>query len=240
VLNRNEDDADDDSRMAKAETEFPVGGEEVKRPFFLAGGVVGRHEGMPPERAGGKNMRRQVAMKCSNCSQPAEIAHGNYRFKESGLNNVILCGIELVKCKHCGNEDPIIPALDDLFRTIVLALVTKPYGLAGEEVRFLRKYMGLTGDGFSRLLHIDKTTVSKWENNDDPVGTQSDLAIRMIVMSQDEALRTKAKAIIREHFEKIQFRAHCHHAKRGTKRAKYVPERPSIEIKASDLTYAYA
>jgi len=183
-------------------------------------------------------MKHEAPIKCSNCGELAEIAHGNYKFRESGLDNVVLCGIEIIKCKHCGNEDPIIPGINDLFRTIALALVTKPYRLAGEEVRFLRKYMGLTGDGFSRLLHIDKTTLSKWENNDDPVGTHSDLAIRMIVMSQDEALRQKIQVIVREHFEKIQFRAH--HTGRRTKKNKYVPERPSIEIEASDLTYAYA
>jgi DNA-binding transcriptional regulator YiaG len=184
-------------------------------------------------------MRCNVAMECSNCGQPAEIAHGNYQFKESGLDNVILCGIELIKCKQCGNEDPIIPALDDLFRTIALALVTKPYGLAGEEVRFLRKYMGLTGDEFSRMIHVDKTTLSKWENNDDPVGPQSDLAIRMIVMSQNQALREELKNAIRE-FEKIKFRAHSRARRRGAKRTKYVPERTNIEIKTADLTYLYA
>lgn len=177
---------------------------------------------------------------CSNCSEEAQVVHGNYQFKESGLANVTLCGIELIKCQHCGNEDPIIPAMNDLFQTIALALVTKPYRLAGEEVRFLRKYMGLTGDGFSRLLHVDKTTLSKWENNDDPVGTQSDLAIRMLAMSQNEAMRDKFAAIVRD-FEKIQF---CHGTlkTRGGKGKvrKYVPQRPSIEVNASDMTYAYA
>ena len=184
-------------------------------------------------------MRSHVAMKCSNCGEPAEIAHGNYKFGESGLDNVILCGIELIKCKRCGNEDPIIPALDDLFRTIALALVTKPYGLAGEEVRFLRKYMSLTGDEFSRMLHVDKTTLSKWENNDDPVGPQSDLAIRMIAMSQNKELREKLKEAIRE-FEKIKFRAHSRARRKRAGRAKYVPERTKIEIKTSDLSYLYA
>lgn len=178
-------------------------------------------------------------MKCSNCEEPAKIVHGNYKFKESGLDNVILCGIELIKCEGCGNEDPIIPALDDLFRTIALALVTKPYGLAGEEVRFLRKYMSLTGDEFSRMLHVDKTTLSKWENNDDPVGPQSDLAIRMMVMSQNAALREKLKDIIRE-FEKIKFRAHSRSRRKRAGRVKYVPERTNIEIKTADLTYLYA
>ena len=191
-------------------------------------------------RRGRRTMRsHQVAMECSNCGEPAEIAHGNYKFRESGLDNIILCGIELIKCNKCGNEDPIIPALDDLFRTIALAIVTKPYGLAGEELRFLRKYMSLTGDEFSRMLHVDKTTLSKWENNDDPVGPQSDLAIRMMVMSQNEALREKLKDTIRE-FEKIKFRARSYARRRRAKRTKYVPERTNIEIKTSDLTYLYA
>jgi DNA-binding transcriptional regulator YiaG len=207
----------------------------------VAGGKVPQVKPLkePPGRR--PTMRSVTETRCSNCSKPANVAHGNYQFKESGLENVILCGIELIKCDHCGNEDPIIPGIDDLFRTIALALVTKPYGLAGEEVRFLRKYMGLTGDRFSRLLHIDKTTLSKWENNDDPVGTQSDLAIRMLTMSQNESLRDKLKYVICEHFEKIQFRAHCVRLhRRGAKKRIYTPERPSIEIKTSDLTYAYA
>jgi len=114
--------------------------------------------------------------------------HGNYRFKESGLDNVTLCGIEIVKCSHCGNEDPMIPAMNDLFRTIALALVAKPYGLDGEEVRFLRKHMNMTGDQFSRLPHVDRTTLSKWETNDDRVRPHSDLAIRMLATSEDAGL----------------------------------------------------
>lgn len=174
--------------------------------------------------------------RCSNCSEPVDIVHGNYRFKESGLSNVLLLGIEIMKCSHCGNEDPIIPAMNDLFRTIALALTAKPYGLAGEEVRFLRKYMGMTGDKFSRLLHVDRTTLSKWENNDDPVGPQSDLAIRMLALSEDAGLRKKIQEVIRENFEKIQFGSYCV-KDQGTR---YVPKRPTIEIDPSDYTYAYA
>jgi len=63
----------------------------------------------------------------------------------------------------------------------------------------------LTADKLSRLLHVDKTTLSKWENNDDPVGTQSDLAIRLIVMSLDKGLKKKLSEVVEKKFEKIQF-----------------------------------
>jgi DNA-binding transcriptional regulator YiaG len=174
--------------------------------------------------------------RCSNCSKSAHVIHGNYQFKESGLNNVVLCGIEIIKCDHCGNEDPILPALDHLLQIIALALVNKPYRLAGEEVRFLRKYLKLTEDKLSRLLHVDKTTLSKWENNDDPVGTQSDLAIRMITMSLDKELKNKLSEVVREQFEKIQFGTPA--AKGRTK--KFAPQRATIEVDASDLSYEYA
>ncbi|HLJ90288.1 MAG TPA: hypothetical protein VKZ53_25990 [Candidatus Angelobacter sp.] len=177
-----------------------------------------------------------TTIQCSNCGQAAHVVRGNYRFSESGLNNVMLCGIEIIRCDHCGNEDPMIPAMNELFRTIARALVSKPYRLAGEEVRFLRKYLSLTGDKFSRLLHVDKTTLSKWENNEDPVGTQSDLAIRLLVMSQDPGLKNNITEIVNESFEKIQFRQQISKGKKH----KYIPQRPTIEINTSDLSYAYA
>ncbi len=54
---------------------------------------------------------RQV---CSNCGAPATVREGVYQFKESGLTNVSLSGIELIACDACGNIDPIIPNANDL------------------------------------------------------------------------------------------------------------------------------
>jgi len=42
----------------------------------------------------------------------------------------------------------------------------------------------MTGEEFSKLLKIDKTTLSKWENNADPVGEQSDRLIRTIAFAK--------------------------------------------------------
>src|SRR5437763_9993129 len=91
----------------------------------------------------------------------------------------------------------------------------------------------LTADNLSRLLHVDKTTLSKWENNDDPVGTQSDLAIRLIVMSLDKGLKKKLQKVVEEQFEKIQFLT-AHRSK------KFAPQKAAIHVDASDLSYVYA
>ena len=170
---------------------------------------------------------------CSKCGSNARIVRGDYRFLESGLDNVVLRDIELVRCEGCDFEEPIIRGLDEVLRTITLALVSKPYRLAGEEIRYLRKYVEMSPDQFSRLLHIDRTTLSKWENNDDPVGAQSDLAIRMLVMSLDAELINKLSSVVREQFENIHFEL------RKSKEGKFVPERPTIQVETPE-TFSFA
>jgi putative zinc finger/helix-turn-helix YgiT family protein len=159
---------------------------------------------------------------CSECGADARVIRGSYPFKESGLN-VVLHGVEIVKCDKCGNEEVIIPRVNDLMRTIAFAIVGKPYGLRGEEVRFLRKYLQMTGDQFSRLLHVDRTTLSKWENNDDNIGEQSDLLIRSIALALGDGLKQKVEQMVRD-FEKIR-----------------KPKRPvQFDVNAETQEYQYA
>jgi YgiT-type zinc finger domain-containing protein len=139
---------------------------------------------------------------CSNCGSEARVVRGDYEFKETGLRDVILLDIELVKCDKCGNVDAILFRVDDLMNLIAIAILQKPYRLQGEELRFLRKHVELTQEEFAKLLHVDKTTLSKWENNEDPIGVQSDLWARTVVMSRDKRLEKRAADHIRA-FERM-------------------------------------
>ena len=134
---------------------------------------------------------------CSNCGNEARVVRGDYEFKESGLP-VILKGIELIKCPACGNEDPVIPKLNQMMRVLALAVISKRYRLQGEDVRFLRKYVKLTGEEFAGLLNIDRTTLSKWETNADPVGDQSDRLIRVIAVGLGKGLKPELERIVRD------------------------------------------
>jgi YgiT-type zinc finger domain-containing protein len=140
--------------------------------------------------------------KCSNCGADARIVRGDYEFKESGLRDLVLLDIELVKCGKCGNVDPILFQVDELMHIAAVAILQKPYRLQGEELRFLRKHIDLSQEEFAKLLHVDKTTLSKWENNEDPIGVQSDLLARAIVISRDKRLEKRAADHIRA-FAKI-------------------------------------
>jgi putative zinc finger/helix-turn-helix YgiT family protein len=162
-------------------------------------------------------------MDCSNCGAPARVVHSTYELKEVGLKNVVLQGIEIVKCPMCKNEDPIIPNMNGLMRALALAVIEKPYRLTGEEVRFLRKYLGLTGEEFSRLIHVDKTTLSKWENNDDRIGDQSDRLVRLVALGLGEGLKEESERVIRS-FPQI----------------KGEPHPVGIQMNATTLSYQYA
>jgi DNA-binding transcriptional regulator YiaG len=114
--------------------------------------------------------------------------------------------VQIGRCPKCGNEDAILPRLNRIMRVIALALIGKPYRLSGAEVRFLRSFLGVTAEKFSRLIHVDKATLSKWENSEDPVGAQSDLLIRILALALGDGLQEKTGAAV-EGFPKISNRA---------------------------------
>jgi DNA-binding transcriptional regulator YiaG len=126
---------------------------------------------------------------CSNCGGGAKVVRGTYRFTESGLKEVILVGVELVRCGECGNEDPILPHLDGLMQRLAQAVIEKPWRLAGSEIRFLRKYLRMTGEEFGRYISVDKFCVSKWENGHDQIGEPSDRFVRALALMLGDGLR---------------------------------------------------
>ena len=162
---------------------------------------------------------------CSDCGMQARAERGTYRFRESGLDNVVLKGIEILKCPACGNEDPIIPNLDGLMRVLALALVTSRLPLSGAEVRYLRKYLGMSAEQFARILHTDKSTLSKWETGAVNIGSKSDLLIRAVALNLGRGLRENAEQITRD-FEHID------------EESTASPNR--IEVDSETLEYEYA
>ena len=81
---------------------------------------------------------------CTNCGEQVTPERRNYRYSESGMSNVILQGVEVADCPKCGNSDVCIPKIAKLHRAIAQALANSPARLTGEQLRFLRKHLGLT------------------------------------------------------------------------------------------------
>jgi len=120
----------------------------------------------------------------------------DYNYAEVGLKNVYLKGVEILRCEECGEEAVRIPRLNDLMRAIATAVVFRPGRLSGEEVRFLRKHLGMSAERFGEVLGVDKTTISKWENDVDPIGPQSDRLIRITALALGDGMQGKVKQLL--------------------------------------------
>jgi putative zinc finger/helix-turn-helix YgiT family protein len=133
---------------------------------------------------------------CSNCGAAAKSRIGNYRFVESGLENVSLLGIELIRCPRCKNIDPVIPSMNRLMQVLAAAVAGKPCKLKGDEIRFLRKYLKMTGEEFAAVLGTDKSTVSKWETNEQSLGERADRLIRAVTLILGDGLDEHRQEIV--------------------------------------------
>jgi len=132
---------------------------------------------------------------CRECGGNARMVRKDYRFTESGLNNVFLKSIEVQVCARCKGESPRIPNHDDLMRTIAVALIDKPFELAGDEVRFLRKYLGEGSSAFAQMLGIDRSHLSRVENGAMAISKQTDRLVRTVALVRDASLMAKVKRL---------------------------------------------
>lgn len=127
---------------------------------------------------------------CSVCSEPAIIERGDYDFSDlADVGGIVLTNIELIRCTQCGNVDPVIPRMADIMRLIGVAIVMQPRSLRGDELRYLRKYLGLSAERFAAIVGVNKSVMSRWENGHDDIGPQSDRLIRLLFMALGKRTR---------------------------------------------------
>lgn len=119
-------------------------------------------------------------MKCPSCRQPMETRRENHRYAESGLDNVFLENVEIHSCS-CGERIVSIPRLAQLHEVVAFVLAKQIARLSGQQIRFLRKYLGWSGVQFSEVMGVDPTTVSRWENGSASMGTGTERALRLAV-----------------------------------------------------------
>jgi len=138
---------------------------------------------------------------CSECGSPIKWTRGDF-------DGTVLFGIPVtllnipIGRSDCG-ESPVIYRIEQVNRAIARAVIRKPYRLTGAEIRFLRKFLQMKGEDFAKLIHVDRTTLSKWENDEDPVGDQSDRLIRAVALGLGGGLKDELEEGIRA-FAKIK------------------------------------
>jgi putative zinc finger/helix-turn-helix YgiT family protein len=124
---------------------------------------------------------------CYACGNALEVIRDKpYEYTECGLN-VLLLGITQYRCASCGEEYAALPAPDKLHRVIGVELCRHRKALLlPEEIRFLRKELGLKAKDLAASLGVNDATVSRWENGKQQIGEGSDRLLRTLYLSCTE------------------------------------------------------
>ena len=107
-----------------------------------------------------------------------------YRYKESGLDNVILHGVKESRCEACGEVYYSFGDIDKLHHLIAHHLIRKTEVLTGQEIRFLRKFLGFSSAAFAKLVGYELEHLSRVENGKHDVQKTFDHLVRMLVAKQ--------------------------------------------------------
>lgn len=119
-------------------------------------------------------------MKCHKCKTEMVCEKTVYHYRESGLEDVFLDGIDAHRCPNCDEEIISIPNVPELHNLIASILIEKDSPLTDVEIRFLRKNAGLSAIALSKYMGVDNATISRWENGKQEVIPSNDRLIRLI------------------------------------------------------------
>lgn len=102
-----------------------------------------------------------------------------YHYTASGLDNVTLVGLPTVRDDD-GDECITIENLNGLHKVIAEAIVNRPRGMNGKELRFLRTLMGKTQAQLGSDVHRNGLSILRWEKNECPIEPNAEALIRLM------------------------------------------------------------
>lgn len=118
-----------------------------------------------------------VSRRCADCHSMVKGTIDNYHYTECGLQTVTLRDVLVYRCE-CGATVPELPSIDSLHTLIAVDLLKKQELLTGDEIRFLRKMVGLNQKELAKVMGVDPTRPSKWESGGLTIGKDSDRVLR--------------------------------------------------------------
>jgi DNA-binding transcriptional regulator YiaG len=142
-------------------------------------------------------------MRCDDCNIEMRVDRATrenpYRFDRCGLDNVFLIGIERYVCPRCKAIYPMIPRIQELHAVIASILIEKSGSLTGQELRYLRKWIGVEAQVFADLLQVRPEHLSKVENGRiAKLGATADRLARVYAMTYKNGQE------FQEIFERVQ------------------------------------
>jgi len=106
-----------------------------------------------------------------------------YHYTESGLDNVVIEGVD--PCKDDDGDAVItIENVTGLHKAIAQAIVDHNAGISSAELRFLRTEMGMTQAELARIVHHDSQSIGRWERSEHPIEPTAEALIRLLAIER--------------------------------------------------------
>ncbi len=124
---------------------------------------------------------------CTNCSNDKAIKAKKVtvKYDASGLDYLSISGVDEYKCPKCGEVFRNYGNVEKLNGTIARYIATKKELLAGQEIRFIRKYLGFNTKMFAEnILKVDSSTLSRYENDKTDHGETLDNFIKYLALTK--------------------------------------------------------
>ena len=126
-------------------------------------------------------------MKCRSCGGDKVTSKTtSHVYSECGLTGVELRNVPVRECADCGWQQLRIPRIEKLHQRIALEILRRSGRFTGEEVRYLRKYLGYSQKDLAAQLSVHDTTVSQWETEQKRIGASLAKMIRLLVIEEKQ------------------------------------------------------
>jgi putative zinc finger/helix-turn-helix YgiT family protein len=127
-----------------------------------------------------RDEKEVVARKCYNCGGEMHGTRTYYHYAECGLDTINLENVLVFRCSRCSAIVPEIPAMAELHRVILLAIIQKNSLLSGPEIRFLRKMAGMSSKELAQSVGANPSSLSRWEQGTRKITKKMDSTLRLI------------------------------------------------------------
>src|SRR6185312_17329075 len=124
-------------------------------------------------------------IKCHVCGTAMESRRENHRYTQSGLSNVTIVNLEVRHCPNCGEREYVFPRIAQLHRLLAFMTAKQPIALVGEQIRYLRKYLGWSREQFASIMGVETETISRWEHDKAKMGKSADRLLRVFVFTKN-------------------------------------------------------
>lgn len=114
----------------------------------------------------------------ADCEEQAPV-----QYRACGLDNVYLRSGYTIKERH-GERYMSVKNADELHEAIAFHLASRKKALRGQEIRFLRKYLGLTQAQLGEKFGVTDQTVARYEKEDSAFEGPADMLLRLLVLAK--------------------------------------------------------